>query len=170
MISNTQLDVLVRGGLAGLLLVSAVGVWLGARHRTPVQWSIHKSANGITPDRIVEITVVADIVRGWHVYSLIQAEGGPAPLRFALGDTEEASVIDCVGGPLSQVRQQATFDVPVRLYRGRAEFTVPVRLAEWIGNGTHRLHLRVTWQSGNGSINLPARTTELPFDVNVIPV
>lgn len=167
--SDFRLDLLIRAALAVIVLLCIVRVRAtGAQTPPPVRWSVRGPAAGIRAGGHGDVTVVAEIPAGWHVYSLTQPEGGPSALTIRLADDQRATIAGAPRGPKPRVDKQSAFDVPVELYdSGRAEFTVPIRLTAAASGHIQTLRLQVTWQSCSDSICLPPRSVELPVDVTI---
>src|SRR5687768_18457521 len=60
----------------------------------PVRWTLTggSGARAVPSGRTVDVTIEADIEKGWHIYSLTQKPGGPIPLRIQLMGAADVGV------------------------------------------------------------------------------
>lgn len=138
--------------------------------QTPVHWSAFARAAatpGAAPGTAV-VRVTAGIDRGWHIYSLTQAPGGPAPTRISL----PAGAGYVGAAPIRTTRPRVAFDsafgMTVELHERRAVFDVPVRRVRAAtpgagaeaGNGAP-IRLAVRYQACNDRLCLPPQTAHL---------
>ncbi|MBN9349502.1 MAG: hypothetical protein J0H55_02360 [Chitinophagaceae bacterium] len=95
--------------------------------KNPVSWT---SSTRKTGDKTYEITLVANIGSGWHMYSQNTPDGGPLPTKITF--SKNPLVILPSGhmkesGKLEQ-RFEPLFGVDVRQYSNQVEFKQTVKL------------------------------------------
>ena len=125
----------------------------------PVRWSLvgGSAPRAVVAGRAVPITVQADIAKGWHIYSLTQAPGGPIPLRIALQGGTDVTQRGVIKAPKPQKYFDKNFGMTTELYSGTPRFTIPVGVTARAA-GTRRLEVTARYQVCSDKLCLPPRT------------
>lgn len=111
--------------LASVLLLSA-NFLFAQMVKNPITWTT--SAKKIA-DKTYEITLVANIPAGWHMYSQSTPEGGPLPTKVNFSKNPLVIPQGRIKekGKLEQ-RHEPLFGVDVKQYSDRVEFSQTVKL------------------------------------------
>lgn len=111
--------------LASFLLLNA-NFLFAQMVKNPISWTT--SAKKIA-DKTYEITLVANIPEGWHMYSQSTPEGGPLPTKVSFSKNPLVIPQGAIKekGKLEQ-RHEPLFGVDVKQYSDRLEFSQTVKL------------------------------------------
>lgn len=112
--------------LSFAFLMFAANMLFAQMQKSPVDWSTSAKKVG---DKTYEIRIVANLQKGWHIYSQTTPDGGPQPtvitysknpLMTLEGATKEV-------GKLEQ-RHEKLFGVDVKQFSDKVEFVQVVKL------------------------------------------
>ncbi len=148
--------------------VSAVGV-AQVPYQT-VQWSASvTSKTALKHGTQATLVLSAEVLDGWHVYSLTQPPGGPTALRVAV---DENAIVRAAGRPSGsppEKKYDPSFDLETQFYAGSFTLHIPVRLKEHAAAGWQSIPVSVRFQTCNGRECQPPRTIHLSASVEVAP-
>jgi len=134
------------------------GVFASAQEQ-PIKWTFE--ARRIT---VTEATVCfkASMGRGWHLYSLALAEGGPVKTSFTFGDSESFVLKGNVVEPKPIIKYDKYFDVNVGYFENAVVFQQEIKLNDELAivNGTIRFMMC------NEQVCLPPQTMEFSITVD----
>lgn len=155
--------------LFALLLLIPLLAAPSATPRKPVRWSIvgGSSARPIAPGKTVNVTLQAEIDRGWHIYSLTQKPGGPIPLRIQLVGGADVSIRGAIKGPTPVRKFDENFSIETEYYSGTARFTLPLGVPAGSLTGKRNLQIAARYQVCSATICLPARTEKLELNLQI---
>jgi hypothetical protein len=104
-------------------LLSAIHVF--AQAPSPVKWS-HKMEYGKGDE--VTLVFVAEIEKGWHLYSQDLPEGGPIKTTFVITPGEQFEI----SGPVTEGKAtdfyDKNFEMQLKYFSGTAEFRQKIRI------------------------------------------
>src|SRR5687767_5372947 len=154
--------------LLPLLLVSV----LGSSHAPPlkpVRWTL---ANGTGPrsvvsGRVVEVTLQAEIEKGWYIYSLTQKPGGPIPLRIQLMNAADVTLRGPIRAPKPVTKFDPNFGIETELHRGKPKFTLAVGVPAGTLKGKRDVQVAARYQACSETLCLPPRTEKLALTLRI---
>ena len=151
-----------------LALMASVGVpCLGAQEE-PVKWSVRQSpAAAVRPGATMTLAVVAAIEGGWHIYSIAQGPGGPAPTTIALPSGQPFVHAGMIRAPAPHRAFDPNFEIETEYDEESTRFDVPVRVAADARTGRHELAVRVRFQACTDTQCLPPATKILTLGINI---
>lgn len=139
---------------------------VAAAQDTPVTLSASSTATTVRPGRSFEVTLVAKIAEGWHLYSMTQP---PPPIAtvIELAPSQPYELDGEIGGPAPVLDVDPSSGEMVEFYDGDASFTVPVKAAARATAGAAPVRVRFRYQACNDSICLRPTTllVEVPIEV-----
>lgn len=151
--------------LRRLLVTSCLPILVatsGARaQEPPIRFRLGAEGTDMRPGGTLVLTVTARIPRGWHLYGMRQAEGGPLPTRIEVGPEPPFSLAAAVGASGTTSEFDPNFGQLVEWYADSAAFRVPLRASRATLPGTYDAHVRVSYQRCNDRICLPLTTDTL---------
>jgi DsbC/DsbD-like thiol-disulfide interchange protein len=135
----------------------------------PVRWSVvgGSSPRQVVSGRTVQITLQADIAKGWHIYSLTQRPGGPIPLRLDLIGPADVVVRGVINAPKPDRLFDKNFGLETELYSGSPRFTIPVGVPGRSPTGIRRFQIGARYQVCSDKLCLPPRTDKLDVALRV---
>jgi DsbC/DsbD-like thiol-disulfide interchange protein len=135
----------------------------------PVRWSVvgGSSPRQVVSGRTVQITLQADIAKGWHIYSLTQRPGGPIPLRLDLIGPADVVVRGVINAPKPDRVFDKNFGLETELYSGSPRFTIPVGVPGRSRTGIRRFQIGARYQVCSDKLCLPPRTDKLDVALRV---
>jgi DsbC/DsbD-like thiol-disulfide interchange protein len=132
-----------------------------------VKWSATKPA-AVKPGAVANFDLSARIEAGWHLYALVQPDGGPPPMAIAAAKgqpfTIDASRIDA---PTPAAQKNEKGDPESFHYEEKVTLSVPIAAPAATRPGTHRVPVEVTYQVCSGSICLRPTTVTVPVSLTV---
>ena len=141
---------------------------LGAASLNPISWR-HQDAPSKTvrPGARFTVKLVAEIEKGWHLYSMRPLEDGPIPTRIWISEGQQFELAGPVAAPRPQAVHDPNFDMEVEFYDGPTAFVLPVRAASKATAGVQKLQVSVSYQSCNDKLCLPPRTVRIDVPVEI---
>jgi DsbC/DsbD-like thiol-disulfide interchange protein len=135
----------------------------------PVRWSVvgGSSAHTVVSGRSVNVTVQAEIARGWHIYSLSQKPGGPIPLQLRLAGGADVSIRGTVRAPKPERLFDKNFGIETELYSGSPRFTIPVGVPSHSLTGIRKVQIEARYQVCSETLCLPPRTDKLDVKLQI---
>jgi cytochrome c biogenesis DsbD-like protein len=135
----------------------------------PVKWSIMggSAPHDVVSGRTVPITLVANIAKGWHIYSLTQKPGGPIPTRIELVGAADVVVRGVINAPKPERVFDKNFGIETELYSGNPRFTIPVGVPGRSLTGLRRFQVAARFQVCSETLCLPPRTDKLAVALRI---
>jgi DsbC/DsbD-like thiol-disulfide interchange protein len=150
-----------------ILAALATACW-GAALLNPISWRFQDApSKAVRPGARFTVKLVAEIERGWHLYSMKPLPDGPIPTRIWIGEGQQFELAGSVKTPPPQVVHDPNFDMEVEFYDGPTAFILPVRTAPKATAGVQRLQVSVSYQSCNDKLCLPPRTARIDIPVEI---
>lgn len=141
----------------------------GAPPLKPVRWTVvgGSGPRTVQSGRAVEVTLQADIDKGWYIYSLTQKPGGPIPLRIQLAGAADAAIRGAIRAPKPVTKFDPNFGIETELHRGKPRFTLAVGVLGGSLTGKRDLHVAARYQACSETLCLPPRTERLPLTLRI---
>jgi thiol:disulfide interchange protein DsbD len=151
-----------------VILSMLVGVYLGAASLNPISWRFQDApSKPVRPGARFTVKLVAEIEKGWHLYSMKPLPDGPIPTRIWIGEGQHFELASSVTAPPPLAVHDPNFNMEVESYDGPTAFTVPVRTAPKATTGVQKLQVSASYQSCNDKICLPPRTVRIDIPVEI---
>jgi thiol:disulfide interchange protein len=151
-----------------LALATFVSVARARAQEEPVTWSIRRaSAAAVRPGSTMTLRVVAAIEDGWHIYSVTQGPGGPAPTSIMLPERQPFVRDGAIRAPAPHRAFDPNFEIETEFHEESTAFEVPVRVAAEARAANHELTVRVRFQACTDTVCLPPATKILTLAVGV---
>ncbi len=149
----------------------AGGIWLLLILPLPAQDKIRfellVDSAEVPAGDVFEATLRAELVPGWHLYSLNQP---PPPVKTTITVLEESAFE--AGGPVSQptpiVAYDPSFGIDTEYFEGQVDFAVPVRVGDSTEPGEETLGVKVRFMVCSDTLCLPPRNRVLEAAVQVV--
>lgn len=106
-----------------LLLLTVQSI--SAQMLEPVKWSFKTRVTGVNT---AELHFIANIDRGWHLYSQHLAEGGPLPTEFKIGKTAGITLVGAVSEPKPEEIFDKMFSMKVQFFNSSVTFVQKVKI------------------------------------------
>ena len=135
----------------------------------PVRWNLTggSGARVVPSGRTVDVTIEADIEKGWHIYSLTQKPGGPIPLRIQLLGAADVGVRGAIRAPKPITKFDPNFRIETELHRGKPKFTLPVGVPAGSLTGKRDLQIAARYQACSETLCLPPRTEKIGLTLRI---
>ena len=129
----------------------------------PVKWSIKTSVSEPVKagDRFV-VELIAQIEKGWHLYSTERVEGGPTPTRISIPPGQSFEMAGEIDSPAPHSSYDPNFQLATDYYDGSVPFTIPVRA---LANSLTSLRVQVRYQTCTQTICLAPKLLELEAQI-----
>ena len=151
---------------AAAVATVACGVAAPARAQSPVRWSIAPLVGPLKTGVATSVHIEANLLPGWHIYSITQPGGGPIATRISLPSEQSFEMIGAATPtPAPRVAFDDAFHMNVELHEKSVGFAVPVR---YTGSATARpdsVRVNVRYQVCNASLCYPPQTAKLAAPV-----
>jgi DsbC/DsbD-like thiol-disulfide interchange protein len=135
---------------------------------TIAQWSIQPlPQTSLQAGDKFSVVLSAQIQEGWHVYSLLQAPGGPTPLTVKL---EESPAFALHGPPKSSKPESVydkSFEMVTKFHEHSVELTVPLLVSAKAPAGKQQAVIDVRFQACSDRICLPPSTVHLNVEAEI---
>jgi len=143
-----------------LLFVFAIGV----HAQDPIKWRLDASTSTVQRSekgQKIEVSLIAAIDDGWHLYALDQPSGGPVATTIKATDASPWMIDGKIASPKPIVRPDPNFTVndkplETRSFTNEAAFKIP--LSAGLDAAIEQISLDVRFQACNDSLCLPPRT------------
>lgn len=148
-----------------LLLVAAIlagSVLPAAAQESPVTLSASSKTAQVKPGGALEVTLVARIAEGWHLYSMTQP-APPIATTVQLAPSQPYELDGEIAGPAPVLATDPHSGETVEFYDGDAVFGIPVKASAKASPGKAPVRVQFRYQACNDSICL--RPTTLTIDV-----
>lgn len=135
----------------GLFLFSAI---ILQAQQNPVSWFATYKKTGAAEG---EITITANIEKGWHTYSQRPTDAGPIPTSFKYGDLKQFTLVGKTEESDAHEEFVKAFEAKIFVFSGKATFTQKVKL---LGKNPI-IKINVEYMCCNDNMCLPPKTVEL---------
>lgn len=154
------------GVVALAVAASAPSLWA---QEEPVMWTLSRSsATAVRPGAAIDIGVTATIEEGWHIYSIGQGPGGPAPTSITLPGGQPFVREGSIRGPAPIRSFDPNFEIETEYHEeATVVFGVPLRVAAVARSGPSALTVRVRFQACTNTQCLPPATKTLALTIAV---
>lgn len=114
-------------------------------------------------DSTYEITLTANVVDGWYIYSQYMEEGGPIPtaIRFSGNGIEVEGKADEFGEKTKELFDPV-FEIDIKKFGGTVQFKQVVKATTNLA----QLTANVTFMTCNDEMCLPPKQIEIPISLN----
>lgn len=152
---------MIKATLINILIVELT-VSINAQANEPILWTFGYQKVGVDT---FEIVMTAEIDKGWHLYAMDTAEGGPVPTAFSFKATIGFNLI---GQPYPvtqpEVKYDNTYRMDIGIYNKEAEFRQKVIVTQYpvIVKGS------ITFMSCNDMLCLPPRDVKFAVLIKCI--
>ena len=135
----------------------------------PVRWTLAGGSGPrtVASGRTVDVTIEADIAKGWYIYSLTQKPGGPIPLRIQLLGAADVKVRGAIKAPKPVTKFDPNFGIETELHRGKPKFTVAVGVPPGSLTGKRDFQVAARYQACSETLCLPPRTEKLGVTLRI---
>lgn len=123
----------------------------------PVVWT--SSSSVAHADTSADVRLTAAIERGWHIYAIDQAAGGPVATHITLAAGQPFALAGPVRAePQPSTVMDSSFGLPVRMHQRAVTFIVPIRRTAPVAAAADSVHLDVRFQACDATLCLPPQT------------
>ena len=116
---------------------------------------------------LIEASLVARIIEGWHLYSTTQAPGGPIPTSISVVENSVFSQAGSVKGPPPLRWFDSNFGIDTEYFEKRVDFRIPVRIDSEAASGAHQLAVKVRFQACSDTLCLAPQNRTLMGTIQV---
>jgi len=141
-----------------LCILILVSFSLKAQIYNPVSWTFSQKA---LPNNETELTFIATIEPGWHMYSQFLPEGGPVVTKFSYTKNADVQIMGKVTEPKPVEEFDKSFNMKLKYFFSKAVFTqrVKVNAAKTTLKGT------IEFMSCNDSQCTPPQEQDFEFSI-----
>ncbi len=125
----------------------------------PIQWSLKAKPaviRGVGGERVT-LLLEASISGGWHLYSINQGPGGPAPTRIVVPKGQEIEVASPIQEPVPQMTFDPNFGIMTQFFEEKASFRIPVKTIAQASGKEKEVRIDVVYQICNDRTCLPPK-------------
>jgi hypothetical protein len=146
-----------------LFIMILVSFSVKAQIYNPVSWSFSQKA---LPNNVIELTFIATIESGWHMYSQFLPEGGPVVTTFKYDKNAAVQILGKVTEPKPVEEFDKNFNMKLKYFFKKAVFTqrVKVNAANTILRGT------IEFMSCNDTQCTPPQEQDFDFMLKSVTV
>jgi len=126
-----------------------------AQTQNPVTWTAAYKALSATEG---EITITANIEKGWHTYSQRPTDAGPIPTSFTFPKSKDYELVGKTEEGNAHEEYVKAFEAKVFVFSGKAEFKQKVKLKS---KGGFAILFKVEYMCCNDMMCLPPKTLDL---------
>ena len=140
-----------------------------AQNTNPVHLTIKKDGTTQTVrsgDKF-NISLVATIDEGWHLYSPDQPAGGPIPTHISVPDNKNFKLAGEIESPTPQVIFDPNFNLDTEFYEGEAVFVLPIEVLKNALAGKNTLSVNFFYQTCNDKTCLPPKNLKVQTEIEV---
>ena len=135
----------------------------------PISWALAApSGTPIAPGRTVTLALTATIEDGWHLYSLTLDPGGPIPTSISVPAGQAFALAGDIVEPLPKSVFEPNFNQVLDYHVDKVMFSVPVKAGAATPPGAQTVKVKVTYQTCNDRLCLPAREVIVTADLQLV--
>jgi DsbC/DsbD-like thiol-disulfide interchange protein len=147
--------------------MALAAVALAAAPNNPVTWKLEPVEKPVKAGARFTVKLNAEVLDGWHFYSMKTIDDGPVPVRIWLADGQPFQLAGPIEADEPQRLEDPTLHMEVELYEGSAAFTLPLKVTAGTSAGAHTLEVSAQTQSCNNSMCLPPTTVRVTVPVTI---
>jgi len=98
-----------------------------AAEESPIRWRVAAIESKGELGKPLRLRLLAEIVPGWHLYSMKEIPGGPKPTRIELVNKEAWEWAAAIEAPEPGRARDTNFETEVEFYEGEVEFGLQLR-------------------------------------------
>lgn len=135
----------------------------------PIQWSLKAKPTAIRGvGQKLTLFLDASISEGWHLYSINQGPGGPAPTRIVVSKGQLIKVASPIQEPQPQVQMDPNFGIMTEFFEETATFKIPVKVFASPAAQKQEVRVDVVYQICNDRTCLPPKLVTAKTVLTVI--
>ena len=115
---------------------------------------------------VIEIKILAEMDKEWHIYSIYEASEGPLPTEITLSGSAVGAIAPVIE-PKPLYLFDPGFETDTYYHEGNTEFIFPVRLKRSLDPGTHSVDVEFFYMVCNERLCYPPMTQTVTIDVIV---
>jgi thiol:disulfide interchange protein DsbD len=148
-----------------LVFSLAIGVSFG---QGQIRFKLLESGQEVPVGGSFNVTLQAEISRGWHLYSMEVLPGGPIPTTITVQEDEIFAPAGDPQEPTPIPWFDRNFNMQTNYFKGSVDFNVPALVKASAAPGDHELSVKVRFMLCNDSSCLPPQTKTVRLFVSVI--
>lgn len=113
----------IKSYLTGIALIFSS--YAGAQIKNPIKWSY--AAKKLNASEAI-LYIKADLEKGWHIYSLFQAAGGPEKTVFNFSKDKNYSILGKMTENKPIRKYEEVFGMDVHYFEGSVTFSQKIKL------------------------------------------
>lgn len=141
------------------LLALVFSTSLSAQILEPVKWKT--SVEKIEKD-VYELSAIATIEEGWHLYSQSVPEGGPIPTSFSFEENDTYKLLRYMVEEKGNIVDDPIFEMKIKYFSNKATFKQQVRMLQ---PGVTEIKAEVEFMVCDDARCLPPETIVLTFKI-----
>ena len=112
---------------------------------------------------LYQVTLTADVVDGWYIYSQFMEDGGPIPtaINFTGNGIQVEGETNETGENMKELFDPV-FEIDIKKFGGKVQFSQLVKTT----SASPKLTANVTFMTCNDEMCLPPKQVELPISLN----
>ena len=115
---------------------------------------------------VIEINILAEMDKEWHIYSIYKASEGPLPTEISISGSVVGAIAP-VFEPKPLYLFDPGFETDTYYHEGNTEFIFPVRLKRSLDPGTYSIDVEFFYMVCNERLCYPPLTQTVTVDVTV---
>jgi len=153
-----------------LLWLMLASTYTFAQDVNPIHLTIKREAktSAVRRGDRFNISLVATIDEGWHLYSPDQPPGGPIPTHISVSENKNFKLAGEIESPVPQVVFDPNFNLDTQFYEGEAIFVLPIEVRESAGVGKNTLSVSFFYQTCNDKTCLPPKSLRVQTEIEVV--
>ena len=159
----------------GLLICGGLAAWTGLPAQSPANTPspVHWSTGGTVPvlvhaGTLFQVSLLATLDPGWHLYASQQPAGGPMPLVISIAKEDGAELFR-VAEPHPRYSTDPQFGLRTAYFAEKAKFTLYLRRAPAEDKSVQTLHMYARYQACNDRMCLPPQEAVVTLSYRVRP-
>ena len=115
---------------------------------------------------VIEIKILAEMDKEWHIYSIYKASEGPLPTEISISGSAVGAIAPVLE-PKPLYLFDPGFETDTYYHEGNTEFIFPVRLKRSLDPGTYSIDVEFFYMVCNERLCYPPLTQTVTVDVTV---
>ena len=115
---------------------------------------------------VIEINILAEMDKEWHIYSIYKASEGPLPTEISISGSAVGAIAPVLE-PKPLYLFDPGFETDTYYHEGNTEFIFPVRLKRSLDSGTYSIDVEFFYMVCNERLCYPPLTQTVTVDVTV---
>ena len=140
-----------------------------AQGTNPVHLTIKKDSatQAVKSGDKFNISLIATIDEGWHLYSPDQPAGGPIPTRITIPENNNFKLAGEIESPTPRVIFDPNFNLDTEFYEDEAVFILPIEVLGGATAGKNTLFVNFFYQTCNDKTCLPPKNLKVETEIEV---